>query len=616
MSQSNRRVMRLVDSSRCPCGSGLSRARCCELNMAALGKADEASQHLRPVIERAVQAHRHGARETAEKLSLDVLELVPAQPEALKVLYDIRKAEGKARAAEMLIRRLVGLNPNDFWATAEVAKLLMSKGSIAEAEIHARNAVRIAPENPQAHNLMGMILTEAYKPALGEFHYRRVLELSGKRDPILLANLAWNLKNQGKIEEARRLYEESTSLAPSVPQSLLGWARTEEADRQFDKASEILDRAEAQFPDNPSFLLGRAILLGRMRRYEEALAKLDRIAELSKDGNLGAGELLEKGALLDQMGRYEDAFAAFEEGKRKARELSGQRYMAEHAQQLVDRLRRFFVAGRLRLFPHARVPDTGPQPIFILGFPRSGTTLVEQTLSAHPRISAADELPLITEITGLMPRMLDSPLAYPEALAELWMADHREGLDNLRDYYLQKVGQLGIVEPGAAWFTDKMPLNEMHLGLIALLFPQAPLVHVIRHPLDVVLSVFANHLTHGFFCSYELETAARHYVLIMDLVESYRREMTLRYLPIRYEDIVDDQEASVRRMLEFIGEPFDENCLRFHENRRYARTASYAQVTEKLYDRSRFRHRNYLKQLAPVIPILEPVIQRLGYTVE
>jgi len=101
----------------------------------------------------------------------------------------------------------------------------------------------------------------------------------------------------------------------------------------------------------------------------------------------------------------------------------------------------------------------------------------------------------------------------------------------------------------------------------------------------------------------------------MDLVEHYRTQMTLRYLPVRYEDIVDDQEATVRRMLDFIGEPFDEQCLAFEENRRYARTASYAQVTERLYDRSRYRYRHYQSQLEPVIPILQPVIERLGYTI-
>ena len=161
-----------------------------------------------------------------------------------------------------------------------------------------------------------------------------------------------------------------------------------------------------------------------------------------------------------------------------------------------------------------------------------------------------------------------------------------------------------------------MPLNETHLGLIALMFPRSPMIHVLRHPLDVVLSTFSNHLTHGFYCSYALETAARHFALTMELVEHYRAQMTLRYLPIRYEDIVDDQEEAVRRMLDFIGEPFDERCLGFHENRRYARTASYAQVTEQLYDRSRYRYRHYLKQLEPAIAILEPVIKRLGYPLD
>jgi hypothetical protein len=173
-----------------------------------------------------------------------------------------------------------------------------------------------------------------------------------------------------------------------------------------------------------------------------------------------------------------------------------------------------------------------------------------------------------------------------------------------------------IVEPGAAWFTDKMPLNETHLGLIALLFPQAPLIHVIRHPLDIMVSAMSNMFTHGFFCSSALETAARHYVRVMGLVQHYRAEMTLRYLAIRYEDMVEDQAATVGAMLDFIGEPFDPGCLRFEENRRYARTASYAQVTEKLYSSSRFRYRHYRKHLEPAIPILKPVIERLGYTID
>jgi tetratricopeptide (TPR) repeat protein len=600
-------------STLCPCGSGLRAARCCSLQRGSL-PPPEAIRHLLPLVERAARAHRQGADEAAERLCLDVLELAPDRPGALSILYEIRKAQGNAPAALALIRRVVALDPNNLAATNELALILLGKGSLAEAEHHARNAVRIAPEDPQAHNLMGMILTEANRPQAGEYHYRRVLELTGRREPILLANLAWNLKNQGRMQEARALYRESAAAAPEIRQTLLGFARLEEADRNFDGAAAILDQADALFPNDLGVRLTRAVVLGRMKRYDEALAIIDESA--GDDGRLGPNELLEKGRLLDRLGRYDDAWAAFAEGKRLARELSGLGYQDDSARRLIERLRGFFTAGRLRLLPRAHVRSDVAQPIFILGFPRSGTTLVEQTLSAHPAIAAGDELPLIHEITAIMPRMLASPLGYPEALAELWMADQREGLDNLRDYYLQKVRQMGVPREGAARFTDKMPLNETHLGLIALLFPAAPLIHVLRHPLDIMVSAFSNHFTHGFFCAYELETAARHYARVMDLVQHYRAEMTLRYLPIRYEDLVADQETSVRAMFAFIGEEFDRACLTFHQNRRYARTASYAQVAEPLYDRSVYRYRNFRAQLRPVLPILQPVIERLGYTVD
>jgi Flp pilus assembly protein TadD len=606
--------MNFIDPRLCQCGSGLRRARCCELDRSALAPP-EAMRHLLPMVERAQTDAREGRKAEAEQVCREILELAPGQQETLAVLYGICRGQGRDTAADALIRRIVMLNPNHIWATNELALRLLNTGNLGEAEIHARNAVRIAPENPQAHNLMGMILTEANRPRIGEYHYRRVLELIDPPDPIVLANLAWNLKNQGRMREARELYQRSMARAPEVLQTVLGFARLEEADREFAAAGKLLDEAARIAPTNQSVTLARAVLHGRTGQPARALKLLNAMAAEAEDGSLGANELLEKGRLLDQMGRHRAAFAAFTEGKTRLREVSGRAYMAEHAEQLARRLKGFFSAGRLKTLPRATLRPEMPQPVFIIGFPRSGTTLVEQTLSAHPRISAGDELPYVTEIAESMTRLLNSPLSYPEALCELWFGDRRHELDNLRDYYLQRVGQLDIVEPGATWFTDKMPLNETHLGLIGLIFPQAPIIHLLRHPLDVVLSVYSNHLTHGFYCAYDLESVARHYALIADLVEHYRGEMLLRYLPIRYEDIVGEQEASVRRMLDFIGEKFDERCLNFHENKRYARTASYAQVTEKLYDRSRYRYRHYLTELAPAIKILEPVIERLGYTI-
>jgi tetratricopeptide (TPR) repeat protein len=598
----------------CPCGSGLRPLRCCSWRPGDRA-APDAARHLLPLVDQAGLAEAAGDTPTAERLCLDVLELAPDCIPALGRLGDIRRAQGRPEAAEALLRRIVMLAPNTLAATQDLGLMLFGRGNVAEAEVNARNAIRIAPESPQAHNLLGMILTETNRPQAGEYHYRRVLELTGNRDPILLANLGWNLKSQGRMEEARALYRESLAAAPHIRQTLIGYVRLEEADRRFDAAAQTLDLAQAAYPEDEQLRLARAVLLGRTGARPEAIALIDRMAK-EKARQLGPNELLEKGRLLDRLGRFDDAWAAFADGKRQALERSGQAYMDEAAGREIDRLRRFFTASRLALLPRAGVRTDGAQPIFILGFPRSGTTLVEQTLSAHRQIAAGDELPVIHEISQIMARVLGSPLTYPEALAELWMGDQRAGLDTLRDLYLQKVRQLGVLRTGATRFTDKMPLNETHLGLIALLFPEAPLLHVLRHPLDIMVSAFSNHFTHGFHCASALETAARHYARIAELVAHYRAAMPLRYLAVRYEDIVARQEASVREMLEFVGEDFDAACLTFHRNSRYARTASYAQVTEPLYDHSVGRWRHYRKQLEPVFPILAPAMERLGYDVE
>jgi Flp pilus assembly protein TadD len=577
--------------------------------------APAAARHLEPLIERAHDGFARDALEEAERLALDILELAPGHFRALALLYELRK-ESRPRAAEALLQRLVALNPNDVAATQELALLLIRKSDYYAAEVHARNSIRIAPQHPQSHNLLGMVLAATYREPLAEHHYRRALELAERRDPVVLANLAAVVFVAGRVAEARSLYEESATLGPKILNTWLAWARLEEADGNSTAATDLIERAEQLDPGNSRVAPIRAAVLRRMGARDEALKVLLSIREARDQQGLGHTELLEIGRLLDELNRYDEAWPAFVEGKRMLQQTTGLAFQADIANDLTSRLQIFFRRELLHNLPRAGLMRDCAQPIFILGFVRSGTTLAEQILTAHPRISPGNELLVVAEISQMLPRLLNSPVTYPEALAELWMAEQQEGLDDLRDYYLRRVRQYGIMEPNAPWFTDKAPLNSIHLGLIALMFPQSPVIHLIRHPLDVVLSTFSHELLAGYYHAFDLESAARYYVMISDLIEHYRRQMDIRYLPMKYEDIVDGLDGSVRRMLEFIGEPFDPRCLSFHENRRYAHTPSYAQVKEKLYDRSRYRYRHYLRHLEPVIPILEPVINRLGYRIE
>jgi len=599
----------------CACGSGLTAARCCDLDLARRRPMTDETK----TLNQARAAWTIGDLAGAERLTVAALERNPTHIPALGLLHDIRLAMNQPGAAAVLLGRIVRLDPNASGPVIALTLLLFRMGRLEEAEAQGRNAVRLAPTDPMANTVMGMILTEGQRPLAGEHHYRRVLQLVERPTANLLANLAWNLKTQGRMAESRALYEQSAALDPALFNTVFGWARMEEADRQYARAGELLDAADRLSPGNPHVRLQQALLRFRLGDAAGALAAiedLERAIATAGDPGLTLDLMKEKGAVLDHLGRYPEAFEAYGQAKRAMREATGQTYLEADAKALVQRLAGFFTAPRVSILPRAGVRADSPQPVFIVGFPRSGTTMIEQMLSSHPRISAGDELPIINELTTLAPRLLDSPMAYPEALADLWLGDKAAGLDLVRDYYLQRARQLGAMADGADWFTDKMPLNETHLGLIALIFPQAPIIHLIRHPLDVVLSAFANPMTHGFNCGMELATIARHYVLVMGLVEHYRREMPLRYRPIRYEDVVDNPELALRDMLALIGAPYDPACLNFHENRRYARTASYAQVTEKLHDRSRYRYRAYREQLAPVVSVLAPWIERLGYRLD
>jgi len=524
------------------------------------------------------------------------------QLNALLLLHDVLGEEGAdGRAREDVLRRILRQNPNLLLPTTELAYLLFSRGERAECERHARDALRLAPRNSRAHGIMGLILTETGRAAAGEIHLRRAIAIAG-HNAYLASLLANCLKAQGKLDEAADWFRKASVLEPDNAEIWTGWCRLEEARRDMARAWELLGRAERARLGSADLRLTKAVLLGREGRDGEAIAELSQSQAAGKP--LAPAALLERGRLYDRMGRFDEAWADFTEGKRLFREVQGWHYEAAQAKTEVEQLKKFFTRSRMELVPRAALSPEAPQPIFIVGFPRSGTTMVEQIMSAHHQVGAGDELPLIHQLSRLSSRWLGSPYPYPMCLADLWMGDNRLAPDQFRDHYLKGAQQLGVRRPGARYFTDKMPLNETHLGLIHILFPQAPIIHVRRHPLDVVVSNFANFLTHGFHQAFDVETCATHYRLIDGLVGHYRRELDLNCLEISYEDLVCDPEAHIRRLLAFAGLDFDRRCLAFHENRRYARTASYAQVSEKLYGRSVNRHRHYRKYLDAAVSIL------------
>lgn len=564
------------------------------------------SSSTHPLVIRGREALQRGDVPGAAAAAEAVLTTDARCVDALELRYLIQHRDGKVAQAIETLRAVITIDAGVDWAYNDLINLLFNNGRRGDAEQVARAALRANPHNANAHNLFGTILSELNDLPSGEWHFRRALELAGPQAAVCL-NLGINLMRQGRTNESERFFTQADALAPGDMKTLAHWSKLYEVQGDLKRAHAVLDRAEAVSSASDVNLL-RANYLSREGKHAQALAIIDAAPQFNGDAQL------ERGRLHDRLERFQEAWRDFVEGKQKlAAEAGGLEYQAGAVEVFFGRLSRFFVRANLELLPRTTARRDTPQPIFVLGFPRSGTTLIEQVLSSHSAVLAGGELSFIGEIRRRANLLFPGPEPFPENLAQTWTADHRFAATLFRDYYLARAEQYGLLASGKKYFVDKMPFNEIWLPLLRMAFPEARIVHVIRHPLDVCVSVMANNLTHGFNCGYRIEDVVHHLAAVFELVEHYRGQLDIGELALKYETFVADQAAETRRLLDYLGLPFEEICLEFHENRRYAPTPSYAQVTEKLNDRSINRHRHYAQHLKPFLPQLTPMMRAHGY---
>jgi hypothetical protein len=314
--------------------------------------------------------------------------------------------------------------------------------------------------------------------------------------------------------------------------------------------------------------------------------------------------------LRDRAGRHGEAWNDWAKGKEALAALANRTYPADAVGALAERLAAFFGLPASADLPRAERPDGVPQPVFIIGFPRSGTTLTERILASHSAVEAGGELPFGVELHELAVSLAGGEWTFPAGLARA----RPDWPTMLRDRYLEQAERHGLLASGARYFTDKMPTNDFWLPLIRLAFPDSPVVLVRRHPLDVLTSVMAHEMTHGFNCSYRLADAARHLALADGLIEKYREAGFGPTHDLRYESLVANQAGETERLTAAIGLDMEPAQLSFHERGEVPATPSYVQVSQPLNDRSIGNWRNFERELAPAIPIVAEVMKRGGYT--
>jgi hypothetical protein len=357
---------------------------------------------------------------------------------------------------------------------------------------------------------------------------------------------------------------------------------------------------------HPVLALAAARLARRENRIKEGIAILDAVDRRLADAATLGEILVLLGQLHDASGEPARAFPLFVEGKRYLASANpSARRDADSYLEAVGAVNGL-LTGRLAEVAGAGHDPGADTPVFLVGFPRSGTTLLDQILDSHPALQTMEEKPAAERMREVFRNMRVD-------LADLDAAR----IAQLREAYFAEVVRHVERRPGAA-LIDKMPLNLVHIPLLWRVFPQARYILALRHPCDVCLSCFmqsfaVNPAMANFFT---LEDTVRAYAAVMGLWQNVERTLPLRYQRVRYEDLVDDAERETRAVLDFLDVGWHDDVLDHAEHARQRtviNTPSYHQVTQPIYHHARYRWKRYEREMASVMPMLRPFIEHFGY---
>ena len=486
--------------------------------------------------------------------------------------------QGRAAEAAVVLQAWLKENPADAEAHHVMAAALFSVGRYQEAEAAAAQAVKLNPDLVQAWVSLSTI-----QSAQGQRGYplRSLLQaIERSPDDINLRHrMGLMLLDHAHNEQAIRTFELVLRARPKDREATTGLAMALERSGDLDRAYELLAPHMGSGPTQPQMVTTWGSVCRRLKRPAEGIAPLERmlgIPNLVDNDRLMA--LYELGHIYDSLGETDKAWAAITE----ANDLQPGRFDPEVLVDRTDRIIAAFSANMLRNSP--RSTDASSLPIFIVGSPRSGTSLVEQIIASHSKVFGAGELGDIQATESIMEQKFGAP--FPAGATQM----DEMTATAIGDWYLQRRRSQA---PHAARVTDKMPNNHEYLGLISQVLPGATLIRCVRDPRDIALSCFFQNFKAPLAWSYKIPWIGVFLEQYERLMLHWETVLPMTIHSVRYEALVTDPEPQTRSLLDACGLDWEPECMEFHKNKRTVATASYAQATQPLYQSSMGRAERY-----------------------
>ena len=531
-------------------------------------------------------------------LERDLLELRATPPPLIAVTDLI--SQGKLVKAEKLCKAFMLKNPKHIEGMRLLADIAIRLGVLEDAEFLLETAVKFSPlsTKPRIDYIQVLRKQQKYEAALS---HAKVLVEQEPKNPQFQSVFAVESMQSGDYDTALRTFDSILKILPEEPATLTSRGNALKTQGKKEEAIDSYRRAIKKYPAH-----GEAYYsLANLKLF--TFTDTEIAAMESQEQNPGVSHMARiyldfaLGKAFEDMGDYDKAFSYYERGNSFKRSQS--RFISEDLTAEFKAQAEVFSQGFVQKYT-----DSGfdaPDPIFIVGLPRSGSTLLEQILASHSKIDGTMELPNILSLAQKLRRgdKMSGTSHYPSILKTM-------DAQSLRSFGEAYINDTRVHRGQAPFFIDKMPNNFRHIGLINLILPNAKIIDARRHPMGCCFSAFKQLFHEGQEFSYGLKEVGTYYKDYVDLMDHWDEVLPEKVLRVQYEEVVADLETQVRRILDYCGLDFEESCVSFYETDRAVRTPSSEQVRQPIYKSGVEQWKNFEGNLDPLKQALGPVLKR------